>query len=111
MEREATMEIVVFDNGGKTTDRYCLIVDNKRVYTMAPHPVSSWGIPWGARYLCEATDLDRQEAGRLIALQELPPAVLKAIETNGSTWFSKSQVGAFPVIERVGPKRAGVEKP
>ena len=79
------MEIQIFDNGGKTDDRYCLIIDNKRVYTLAADPLSSRGV----RYLCEAIDLDKEEAGRLIEIKDLPEALSKAIEDHGSVWFGK----------------------
>ena len=52
------MEIRIFDNGGKTDYRYCVIIDNSKVFTMTADSLS----PGGIRYLCEAVDLDREEA-------------------------------------------------
>ena len=75
------MDIQVFDNGGKTPDRYCLIIDNRKVYTMRNDP---W-FPKLPIYLCDALDLDREEAGTLIDLADLPNEVMKAIET----WLGK----------------------
>lgn len=79
------MDIQIFDNGGKTYDRYCLIVDNEKVYTLADEPLS----PRSIRYLCEAVDLDRKEAGRLILLEDLPKQLIVAIEQNLTIWFGK----------------------
>jgi len=79
------MDIQIFDNGGKTTDRYCLIIDNRKVYTMTSDLLSSNGV----RYLCEMIDLDREAAGRPIALEDLPEALRKEIEDNESNWFGK----------------------
>ncbi len=79
------MNIQIFDNGGKTADRYCLIVDKTRVYTMAVNPLHDPEV----RYLCDAIDLDRREAGRSTKLSELPKALIEAIHVNGSTWFQK----------------------
>jgi hypothetical protein len=74
------MDIQIFDNGGKTPDRYCLIINNRKVYTMGADPKSHQG----PLYLCEATDLDRKEAGRLIDFEDLPTALKKAIKLNAS---------------------------
>ena len=43
----------------------------------------------GVRYLCEMIDLDREAAGRPIALEDLPEALRKEIEDNESNWFGK----------------------
>jgi hypothetical protein len=67
--------IQVFDNGGKTVDRYCLIVDNRKVYTLSADPSD----PLGVRYLCDAIDLDRTEAGRSLQITDLPKTIAKVI--------------------------------
>jgi len=77
------MDFVIFDNGGKTVDRYCLVINERKVYSMAASP------PWSVRYLCEVIDLDRKEAGRLVNLKDLPKEILKAIKSNSRSWFGK----------------------
>jgi hypothetical protein len=77
------MDIQILDNGGKTPDRYCLIIDNRDVYTVGADP-RSHQVPM---YLCEAMDLDREEAGRLVNFEDLPKAFKKAIEVNSNRWF------------------------
>jgi len=79
------MNIQIFDNGGKTVDRYCLVVDNRKVYTMAADPLDARGI----RYLCDVIDLDRTEAGQSIKLADLPKTVIEAIDKSGSAWLKK----------------------
>lgn len=79
------MDIQIFDNGGKTTDRYCLIIGNRKVYTMTSDLLPSNDI----RYLCESIDLDKEAAGRPIALEDLPEALRKEVEDNESNWFGK----------------------
>jgi hypothetical protein len=79
------MDIQIFDNGGKTPDRYCLIIDNRDVYTMSADTRSHQS----PVYLCDAVDLDREEAGRLVNFVDLPTVVKKAIEVNASRWFGK----------------------
>lgn len=80
------MDIQIFDNGGKTRDRYCMIIDNRDVYAVAADPQ----FPQSARYLCDAVDLDRQEAGKLIDLKDLPAALKRLIEVNGRNFFEKA---------------------
>ena len=79
------MNILIYDNGGKTPDRYCVVVDNKKVYTMGLDDLSKGGI----RYLCEAVDLDRGEAGRPIRLTELPEELRRLFSLKGLGWFRK----------------------
>ena len=80
------MEIQIFDNGGKTHDRYCMIIDNRYVYTVAADPKSFQSV----RYLCDALDLDRKEAGKLIDLKDLPPTLTRLIEDIGRYFFEKA---------------------
>lgn len=70
------MDILIFDNGGKTFDRYTVII-NKDIYAMSANALSAQGIN---RYLCDIIDLDRENLGEPIGLEEAPEAVRKAIE-------------------------------
>jgi hypothetical protein len=79
------MDIVILDNGGETNDRYTVIFGNREVYTMTADPPSREGL----RYLCDAVDLDRNEAGKPIAFETLPEELMKTIQRNGSPWFRK----------------------
>lgn len=60
------MNIEIYDNGGRSYDRYCLIIDKKAVYTFPVQKLKS-----GVKYLCEAVDLDTKEAGTLINLKKI----------------------------------------
>ena len=80
------MDISVFDNGGKTLDRYTLVIDKKMVYTMFVDTPTHHAY---TRYLCETVDLNTEEAGRLIDIRDLPEEIVKAIEINRNVWFSK----------------------
>ena len=73
------MDILILDNGDKTDDRYTVIFGNREVYTMTADPLS----PAGLRYLCDAVDLDRNEAGKPIAFETLPEEHMKTIQGNG----------------------------
>lgn len=73
------MNAIIFDNGGKTDDRYCVIFDKGNVFSMTADPLS----PGGVRYLCEVIDLDTQEAGILAPFEELPKALIEAIAITG----------------------------
>lgn len=77
------MDIQIFDNGGKTRDRYCLIINDSVVYTMTADSQSLKEI----RYLCKIIDLDREAAGKLTKLEDLPKGLRKMIEVHGSKWF------------------------
>jgi hypothetical protein len=77
------MDIQIFDNGGRTRDRYCLIIDKSVVYTMTADSHSLKDV----RYLCEMADLDREAAGKLTKLEDLPKGLRKVIEIHGSKWF------------------------
>lgn len=79
------MAILIYDNGGKTSDRYCVVVDNKAVYTMGMDDLGKGGI----RYLCDAVDLDTEEAGRLIDFKDLPKEIMEMLALKGMTWFRK----------------------
>jgi len=85
MGKEVSMDIQIFDNGGKTPDRYCLIIDNRDVYTMGTDPRSHQS----PVYLCHAVDLDREEAGKLIYFEDLPTSIKKTIELNATIWAGK----------------------
>ena len=80
------MDIHIFDNGGKTKDRYCLVIGNGKVYTMTPDPLSLNGV----RYLCEAIDLDTKAAGKPVAIQDMPEALRNRIESNARNWCGKN---------------------
>lgn len=74
------MDVLILDNGGKTDDRYSVIFDNREVYTMTADPLFRAGL----RYLCDAVDLDRNEAGKPIPFEDLPKELMKTIQRNGS---------------------------
>lgn len=74
------MDIQIFDNGGKTFDRYTVII-KKRVYVMSANALSPQGVN---RYLCNVADLDRESVGEPIGLEDVPEAVRKAIENRCS---------------------------
>ena len=71
------MDISIFDKGGKTFDRYTVIIDNKHVYAMSANALSPQGIN---RYLCDVMDLDWENVGEPIGVKEVPEAVRNAIE-------------------------------
>lgn len=75
------MQVSIFDNGGKTFDRYTVIIDNKDVYVMSANALSPQGVN---RYLCDVTDLDWESVGEPIGLEDVPEAVRKAIENRCS---------------------------
>jgi len=79
------MDIQIFDNGGKTSDRYCLIIDNRDVYTASGDSQSLRDI----KYLCEMIDLDRKAAGGLKELEDLPKALREVIQIKGKNGFRK----------------------
>lgn len=79
------MAIRIYDNGGKTSDRYCVVVDNKAVYTMGMDDLGKGGI----RHLCDAVDLDTVEAGRLIDFTDLPKEIMEMLALKGMTRFRK----------------------
>lgn len=76
--------IQVFDNGGKTVDRYCLIVDNRKVYTLSADPSSSLDV----QYLCDAIDLDMTEVGRSLRITDLPKRIAAVVDNIGP-WFRR----------------------
>ena len=71
------MNVSIFDKGSKIFERYTVIINNKHVYTMSADALSSQGVN---RYLCEVVDLDLDNVGEPVALEEAPEAVRKAIE-------------------------------
>lgn len=75
------MDISIFDNGGKTFDRYTVIIDNKHAYTMSVNALSPQGVN---RFLCDVTDLNWEAIGEPIGLKNVPEAVRKAIENRCS---------------------------
>jgi hypothetical protein len=74
------MDIQIFDNGGKTLDRYTVII-KKYVYAMSANALSPQGVN---RYLCNDTDLNWEAIGEPIGLEDVPEAVRKAIENRYS---------------------------
>jgi hypothetical protein len=79
------MNIQIYDNGGKTWDRYCLIVDDSIVYTMTGGSKCSKDF----RYLCKVIDLDKEAVGKPIAIEDIPEALRNRIESNASNWSRK----------------------
>lgn len=79
------MDILILENGGKTEDRYCVIFDNRDVYTMTADSLS----PAGLRYLCHAVDLDLDEAGKPIAFEYLAKELKKKIHWKWKRMFRK----------------------
>lgn len=71
--------IKVYDNGGKTLDRYLIILDNN-VYGMSENPSS----PQGFNQFCGTLDVIKIEynesVGKLVKLDSLPDEVKKAIK-------------------------------
>jgi hypothetical protein len=76
------MDILILDNGGKTDDRYTVIFDDREVYTVTASPAAP-------KYLCEAVDLNWNEASKPIAFADLPKQRMKTIQRKGSPWLRK----------------------
>jgi hypothetical protein len=79
------MNIQIYDNGGKTWDRYCLIVDDSIVYTMTGDSESSKD----PKYLCKVIDLDKKAVSKPVEIEDLPKALRNRIESNASKWSKK----------------------
>ena len=79
------MDIQIFNNGGETYDRYCLIIDNSKVYTVAADSQSFQDV----KYLCDAVDLDREAAGKLVDFKDLPAGLMRLISVDGTRLFEK----------------------
>lgn len=70
--------IRVFDNGGKTFDRYTVIID-QYVFTMSENACSPQGINMFAGELSEL-DSEAVTAGQPVMFEDLPKEVRKAID-------------------------------
>jgi len=79
-------EITVYDNGGKTIDRYTVVIA-QHVWTMSEHPRSPQGF---CQYAGEVSQLSCEE-GEEIPLKELPMEPLHVI----------LEFAAVEVIERM----------
>ena len=69
------MGIEVYDNGGKTADRYIVVIRHA-VIGMSSNPLSPDGIN---QFYCERSELRRDGLGKRIPITELPEEVRKAI--------------------------------
>ena len=65
----------VYDNKGKTLDRYTVII-NKAVFTMSLHPLSSQGVNQFAGIVRQ---LDRASLGKKVDFKQLPQEIKRAI--------------------------------
>ena len=72
------MRTVVYDNDGKTIDRYTVIKDNS-VYTMSDRPNFPTGVNM---YCCEVSeaDMNKIKQDKKIKIQDLPKEVQQAIK-------------------------------
>ena len=74
-EQEDTMsKVQVYDNGGKTLDRYTVIIDNEDVYTMCHNPNSPTGVN---QYAGKLNELPGAQMGKRINV--IPAEVAEAI--------------------------------
>jgi hypothetical protein len=65
----------IFDNGGKTWDRYTIVINNS-VYSMSINPNSPDGIN---QYLFDVVNLRTTELGKKIEINQVNKEVLIAI--------------------------------
>ena len=65
----------LYDNGGKTIDRYTLIADGA-VYTLSENPLSPQGVNC---YCCQEEEIQLNEDDVRIKLEDLPSEVRDAI--------------------------------
>jgi hypothetical protein len=79
------MNIQIYDNGGKTWDRYCLIVDDSIVYTMTGGSKSSKDF----RYLCKVIDLDKEAVVKPMTIEGIPETLGNSFESNARNWSRK----------------------
>ena len=71
-------DVEVFDNGGRTFDRYTVVL-NGSVYAMSHNPGSHQGFN---QYCCEAGECsfgDNESIGSPVMLSEVPAEVFRAI--------------------------------
>lgn len=66
----------IFDNGGKTCDRYAVLIENS-VFGMSEDALSPQGFN---QYCCELSELSRQNLGQEVNYNDLPFQVQKAIK-------------------------------
>lgn len=68
----------IYDNGGKTFDRYCVIIGDE-VYEMSDNAKSPNGFN---QYCCRTDELrpDRNVLGKEVRFEDLPLAVKQAIQ-------------------------------
>jgi len=73
---EPKRTVEVYDNGGKTIDRYTVIIDNA-VFSMSHNATSPQGVN---QYVGELKDLPKAKEGTKVELKDLPEDVRKAID-------------------------------
>ena len=76
----------VYDNGGRTFDRYTVILENE-VYTMSEHPLSPEGVNLYAGELGET----HEDRGTRVLFEDLPSEVQEAIRQR-QAWGPKVEV-------------------
>lgn len=76
----------VYDNGGRTIDRYAVVIGDS-VFTMSANPLS----PQGVNMYC-GTTREIHPSGREVSLNDLPPAVREAIKRRCSDGAAQGAV-------------------
>jgi hypothetical protein len=66
---------VIYDNGGKTIDRYTLVVDGD-VYKLSSHPLSAQGVN---SFCCKEEEMQLGKLDIRIELKDLPLEVYQAV--------------------------------
>jgi hypothetical protein len=73
------MTITIYDNGGKTFDRYTVLIQGKLIdmaFGMSPNPSDSNGYN---QYLCDASEININGVGKEVEYYDLPIDVQNAI--------------------------------
>ena len=75
---EGIMKVTIYDNDGKTQDRYTVILKDDSVYDMSADPLHLLGI---CQYCGKLNEMEQglSHTGRLIRFADLPKAVKLAI--------------------------------
>jgi hypothetical protein len=82
MTNEKFNMITVYDNGGKTIDRYTIIIRRNQgydVYGMSSNPFSSQGFNQFSFTIMRKSELNRGELGHTVNFITLPDEVKSAI--------------------------------